>query len=132
MTVYSITVNGKTYEVAVEKKSSAPAAKVSTPMAQAAPAAPPVSAPAVPAAPAPSVAGGAGDKITAPMPGKIINVKVAVGDSVKKGQELIIMEAMKMNNPVLAVNDGVVKEIYVKTGDPVQTGAALIFVGRKH
>ena len=118
MTVYSITVNGKTYEVAVEKKSSAPAAKVSTP----------VSAPAVPAAPAPSVAGGAGDKITAPMPGKIINVKVAVGDSVKKGQELIIMEAMKMNNPVLAVNDGVVKEIYVKTGDPVQTGAALISV----
>ncbi|MDR3591179.1 MAG: hypothetical protein P4N41_16120 [Negativicutes bacterium] len=66
--------------------------------------------------------------ISAPMPGKIISVKVSVGDSVTKGQELIIVEAMKMHNPVLATGDGVVREIYIKAGDPIQTGTALLLV----
>ena len=130
MTTYTIVVNGKTYEVEVEKKGSSPVPKVSTSAPAVTPAAPspapvPQAAPVSPTA----AAGGAGNKLTAPMPGKVINVKVSVGESVKKGQELIIMEAMKMHNPVLAANDGVVKEIYVKPGDPVQTGAALISIG---
>lgn len=128
MTAYTIVVNGKTYEVEVEKKGSAPAAKPSKVM----PAAPETAAAVQPqpAVSAPAAgAGGTGKTIAAPMPGKIIKVNVSVGDKVKKGQELIVMEAMKMNNPVLAANDGVVKEIYVKAGDPVQTGAALISVG---
>lgn len=132
MTTYTIVVNGKTYEVEVEKKGSTPAARVSAPVSQAAPAPTAVAPTPAPQAPAPQaapVSGGAGNKISAPMPGKIISVKVSVGDSVKKGQELIVMEAMKMHNPVLAANDGVVKEIYVKAGDPVQTGAPLISVG---
>jgi biotin carboxyl carrier protein len=67
-------------------------------------------------------------KVNAPMPGKIIVVKVTVGDSVKKGQELLIMEALKMKNAIRTPNDGVVKEIYVKAGDPVKTGTPLVSV----
>lgn len=125
MANYTITVNGKTYDVTVEKKASA--------------AAPPAVAPAVPApvaaapAPAPAPAApptDAGDRaIIAPMPGKVIAVKVNVGDRVTKGQELLIVEAMKMHNPVLAANDGVVQKIFVKAGDPIQTGMPLIAVG---
>ena len=63
------------------------------------------------------------------MPGKVITVNVSVGDSVKKGHELLVVEAMKMHNPVLAATDGVVQEIFVKAGDPIQTGMPLILVG---
>ncbi len=130
MATYTITVNGKSYDVTVEKKggTAAPAVKAA-PAAAAAPAPAPAAA-AAPAAPKPAApaAGGAGT-INAPMPGKVIKVMVSVGDSVKKGQELIIVEAMKMHNPVLAGSDGVVKEIFVKAGDPIQTGNALISVG---
>ncbi|MDR3587164.1 MAG: acetyl-CoA carboxylase biotin carboxyl carrier protein subunit [Desulfosporosinus sp.] len=126
MATYSITVNGKSYDVIVEKKGggAAPAAKA-TPTPVAAPAPAPVAAPAAPKA-AP-VGGGAGI-ISAPMPGKIISVRVNVGDSVKQGQELIIVEAMKMHNPVLAAGAGVVREIFVKPGDPIQTGTQLISI----
>lgn len=125
---YSITVNGKTYEVAVEEKGGSAAPKVAhTPTSVPAPA--PVAAAPAPKAAATPAAGGAGTKIAAPMPGKIIAVKVSVGDSVKNGQELIIMEAMKMHNPVLASADGVVKEILVKAGDPVQAGTVLAVIG---
>jgi biotin carboxyl carrier protein len=73
--------------------------------------------------------GGGGATINAPMPGKVIAVKVKVGDSVKNGQELIIVEAMKMHNPVLTATDGVVQELFVKPGDPIQTGTPLISIG---
>ncbi|MDR3562835.1 MAG: acetyl-CoA carboxylase biotin carboxyl carrier protein subunit [Negativicutes bacterium] len=134
MASYTITVNGKSYDVIVEKKSgaaapAAAAAPVAAPAPAAAPAAPaPKAAAPAPAPKAAPAAGGAGT-ISAPMPGKIIAVKVAVGDSVKKGQEVIVVEAMKMHNPVLAAGDGVVKEIYVKPGDPIQTGTPLILIG---
>jgi biotin carboxyl carrier protein len=128
---YSITVNGKTYEVAVEEKGGSIAPKAATH----APAAPAPAA-AKPAAPAPAPAakpaapsGGPGVKVVAPMPGKIIAVKVAVGDSVKNGQEILVMEAMKMHNPVLAGSDGVIKELLVKAGDPVQAGTVLAVIG---
>ena len=128
---YSITVNGKTYEVAVEEKGGSAALKVAAHASSSAPVVPVVPVAAVPAPKSvatPSV-GGAGAKIAAPMPGKIIAVKISVGDSVKSGQELIIMEAMKMHNPVLASADGVVKEILVKAGDPVQAGTVLAVIG---
>ena len=128
MASYTITVNGKTYDVMVEKKSgSAPSAvQATSAVAASAPVAAPSATPVPQAAPAVS---GAGNKITAPMPGKVITVKVNVGDSVKKGQELLVVEAMKMHNPVLAASDGVVQEIYVKAGDPIQTGTPLVSVG---
>ncbi len=130
---YSITVNGKTYEVAVEEKGGSAAPKAAhAPVAAPAPAAVKPAAPAPAPAPAAKPAapsGGPGAKVVAPMPGKIIAVKVAVGDSVKNGQELIVMEAMKMHNPVLAGSDGVVKEILVKAGDPVQAGSVLAVIG---
>jgi biotin carboxyl carrier protein len=129
---YSITVNGKTYEVAVEEKGGAAAPKAAAAHTSA-PA--PVAAPRPAAAPAPAPkaaapsAGGPGTKVAAPMPGKIIALKVSVGDSVKNGQELLVMEAMKMHNPVLANADGAVKEILVKAGDPVQAGTVLVVIG---
>jgi len=125
---YSITVNGKTYEVAVEEKSGSATLKVAAHAPSSAPVAPVAAVPAPKSVATPSV-GGAGAKIAAPMPGKIIAVKISVGDSVKNGQELIIMEAMKMHNPVLASADGVVKEILVKAGDPVQAGTVLAVIG---
>lgn len=130
MANYTISVNGKSYDVTVEKKggSAAPAATAPTP-AVVAPAPAAVAAAPAPAAKAPKTAGGAGATVSAPMPGKVIAVKVKEGDSVKKGQELIMVEAMKMHNPVLAPSDGVVLEIFVKAGDPIQTGTPLVTVG---
>ncbi|HEY3424580.1 MAG TPA: biotin/lipoyl-containing protein [Negativicutes bacterium] len=114
MSMYTITINGKAYDVSVEKKDGAPTVKAAAPA--------PVAAPA-------SNAGAVGTKISAPMPGNIIDVKVEVGDNVKKGQELIILEAMKMRNPMLAVTDGVIQAIYVKPGDAIQTGTILLVIG---
>jgi glutaconyl-CoA decarboxylase len=132
MANYTISVNGKTYDVTVEKKgcgAALAAAPVAATMAAPAPTQAPAPAP-VQAAPAsaPAKATGGAGTISAPMPGKVIQVKVKQGDSVKKGQELIVVEAMKMHNPVLAANDGVVQEIFVKAGDPIQTGTPLITV----
>lgn len=125
---YSISVNGKTYDVAVEEVggTAAPAPKAAPRAAAPAPAV--TAAPAPKAAPAPS-AGGPGTKVTSPMPGKIISLTVSVGAAVKNGQELLIMEAMKMHNPVLANADGTVKEILVKAGDAVQAGSPLVVIG---
>ena len=119
---YNITVNGKAYDVAVEEvdAGSAPAA---APVA-AAPAAP---AAAVPAAPAAPVADGT--KVTAPMPGTILDIKVAVGDTVKSGQAICVLEAMKMENDVNAPCDGKVLSINTTKGSSVDTGAVLAVIG---
>jgi biotin carboxyl carrier protein len=135
MTNYEIAVNGKSYEVTVQKRRVVSAAAVSV-LKTAAPAAVPV-APAISAAPAPvvaapkaaSAAGSAGAIVLAPMPGKVIAVKVNIGDSVKKGQELLIMEAMKMHNPILAAREGIIHELLVKVNDSVQSGQKLLSVG---
>ncbi len=66
--------------------------------------------------------------INAPMPGKIISVKVKVGDTVKADQELVMMESLKMQNPIRTRNEGVVKEMFVKDGDKVQTGNPLLSI----
>ena len=79
-----------------------------------------------PAAPAP-VAGG--EKINAPMPGNILEVKVATGASVKKGDVLIILEAMKMENEIMAPCDGTVKQVLVNKGATVNSGDPLVVIG---
>ena len=117
---YRITVNGKTYDVTVEETgASAPAAPVAAPAAPAAKAAP-AAAPAAPAAPA------GAEKVTSPMPGTVLAVKVAVGQSVKKGETVVLLEAMKMENEIPAPRDGVVASISVNKGSSVQAGDLLI------
>lgn len=114
---YRITVNGKAYDVAVEEVG-----------AGAAPAAAPVAAPAAPvAAPAPAAAPAAAGSVTvnAPMPGKILSIKANVGAAVKKGEVILILEAMKMENEVVAPEDGTVASINVAAGDSVEAGDTL-------
>ena len=129
MKSYRITVNGTTYDVTVEETgavASAPIAPVA-PVATAAPA--PAAAPAPTAAPAPAAApaGAAGaEKVTSPMPGTILGVKVSVGQSVKKGETLVVLEAMKMENDIPAPRDGVVASVDVAKGASVQAGDLLV------
>ena len=120
---YRITVNGTSYDVSVEELSGG-AAPVAAPVAAA-----PVAAPAPAAAPAAPAAGGAGSvKVSSPMPGKILAVKANVGDSVKKGQVILILEAMKMENNINANKDGKVAEIKVNKGDSVLEGTDLVII----
>ena len=123
---YVATLNGKKYEVEIERvdeyrpldrgaQASAPA-----PILAVAPA--PKAAPAPAAAPA----GAAGAvAVTAPMPGKILGVKASAGQAVKRGQVLLILEAMKMENEIVAPQDGTVATINVAVGDSVEPGATL-------
>ena len=119
MKTYTITVNGNVYNVTVEEgvTSGAPAA---------APVAAPVAAPkaATPAA-APKSAGAGAVKINAPMPGKIVAVKANPGDAVKKGQVILVLEAMKMENDVVAPQDGTVASIDTAVGNAVEAGETL-------
>ena len=143
---YVATINGKKYEVEVEKLEAyksldrngvaAPAAPVlpaSAPVQRPAAPAPvaaapaPAPAPAPSAAPAPAAAAPAGaTTVEAPMPGKILNIKVSEGQAVKFGEVVVIMEAMKMETEIVAPADGTVSKILVKAGDSVDTGAALV------
>ena len=116
-----VTVNGVAYNVTVEEGTGA--AVASAPVAAAPPAAPaPAAAPAAPAAPA----GAAGSvTVTAPMPGNILDVKVKAGDSVKAGDTLLILEAMKMENEISAPQDGTIASVNVRKGDVVNSGDLL-------
>ena len=118
MKYYNITVNGVAYSVSVEE-TAAGAAPVAAPAA-------PTAAPA-PAA-APKAAAGAAGAVTvkAPMPGNILDVKVAAGASVKAGDVLVILEAMKMENEIVAPQDGTVASINVNKGDTVNSGDVLV------
>lgn len=123
MKKYNITVNGVTYEVLVEE-ADATGAVMPAPAAPApAPAAAP--APEKKAAPAPSGATGA-VKVTSPMPGTILKVDVTVGQAVKKGDNLCILEAMKMENAIPAPQDGTVASVNVVKGASVNAGDLLI------
>ncbi len=122
MKTYNITVNGVTYTVNVEEVvgGAAPAA---------APAAAPVAAPAAAPAPkaAPKASGAAGAvSVKAPMPGNIMKVNTKVGASVKKGDVLMVLEAMKMENDICAPADGVVASVEVAQGATVETDAVLV------
>jgi len=117
---YTITVNGNVYEVVVEEDAS-----MSDPVAAKAPAAP--KAPVAPKAAAPAApAGGAGSiKIEAGAAGKVFKLEKKVGDAVKKGDAVVIIEAMKMEIPVVAPQDGTVASVDVAVGDAVEAGAVL-------
>ncbi|MBQ3347768.1 MAG: biotin/lipoyl-binding protein [Synergistaceae bacterium] len=127
---YRVVVDGTAYTVEVESLGAGAAmpAPVAAPAAAPAPAAPaaPAPAPAAPAAPAP-VAEGA-NTVTAPMPGKILSLKVNVGDTVNNGDLVLLLEAMKMENEVFATASGKVTEIRVKGGDSVNTGDVLMVI----
>ena len=119
----SVTVNGTPYNVELEE--SAAATPVSAPV-QAAPAPAPVQQAAP--APAPAPAAGAGKAVTSPLPGVIIAVKVNVGDTVKAGQEVAVLEAMKMENSIEADCAGTVTAIHVAKGDSVLEGASIVTI----
>ena len=124
MRKFNVTVNGVVYEVEVEEVSGAVSAPAAAPVAAAAPAA----APAPKAAPA--AAGKAGSvAIKAPMPGTILKINVKVGDSVKKGDVVCVLEAMKMENDICAPEDGVVASVEVAQGASVATDAVVVTLG---
>lgn len=123
-----VTVNGTPYQVDIENNT--------VPVQTVQPAMPIQQAPAhaAPAAPAQAAAqtakpSGAGKQVTSPLPGVIISVKVNVGDAVKAGQVVAVLEAMKMENDILAENDGTVTAVNVAKGDSVLEGAAIITIG---
>lgn len=112
---YTITVNGVAYDVTVEEGTGSAAA----PVAKAAPK-------AAPKAAAPAAAAGAGSvKVTASVPGKVFKVEASVGQSVKAGDPIVILEAMKMEIPVVAPQDGTVASIDVAPGTAVENGDVL-------
>ncbi len=116
---YTITVNGNVYDVTVEENGS-----VATPAAAPRRAAAPVAAPAPAAAPAATGAAGS-IKIEAGAAGKVFKLEKNVGDKVAKGDAVLILEAMKMEIPVVAPEDGTVASINVAVGDTVESGALL-------
>ena len=129
---YEIALNGKKYEVIVEVaepmlmkdfQTYAPAAPVA-----AAPVAAPAAAPTAAPAAAPAVTG-AGEAVTAPMPGNILKVNVSVGQAVKEGDVLCILEAMKMENEIMAPKNGTVTQVLASKGSTVDTGAPLVVIG---
>ena len=130
---YKVTLNGRTYEVEVEAGKAMCVAEYEAYAPAAAPvAAPVVAAPAVAAAPAAPVAGGVtvsgGETVAAPMPGNILKVAVSAGQSVKEGDLLVVLEAMKMENEIFAPKNGTVAQVLVSKGSTVDTGAPLVFI----
>lgn len=125
-----VEVNGTPYRVEYEKpitkqakktiKSVTPVARPAAAAPTAAPAAKPVAAPA---------AGGAGATVTSPLPGIILDIAVKEGDVVKKGQKVVVLEAMKMENVIESTADGTVTSIKVNKGDSVLEGAPLVIIG---
>ena len=130
--VYKITLKGRTYEVEVEAGKamllneyeaivpSAPAAAPAPAAAEAAPAAAPAAA---------AVVTGAGEPVNAPMPGTILKVNVVQGQAVKEGDVLCVLEAMKMENEIMAPKSGTITQVVVSKGSKVDTGAALVVIG---
>ena len=114
MRKFLVNVNGTSYEVEVEEiKGGAPALNSPKPAAPA-------------PAPVPENRGGAAETISAPMPGTIVGVNVKVGDNFKRGQVLLVLEAMKMENEILAPRDGRILNITVQKGSTVNSGDVLI------
>ena len=114
MKKYRVTVNGTVYEIELEELTGA------------APSAP--AAPAAPAAPSVSAAPAGGEQVTSPMPGTILAVNVAAGDTVKRGQVLMILEAMKMENEIMCPCDGKVVSVNTSKGTAVESGTLLCVI----
>ena len=115
-----ITVNGVAYDVQVEEVGEGAAA---------APAAAPAAPAPAPKAVAPAPAATGGEPVNSPMPGTVLDVKVKVGDSVKSGDTLIVLEAMKMENAIVAPKDAKVVAVHVTKGQTVESGGALVSLG---
>ena len=114
MKKYRVTVNGTVYEIELEELTGAAPA--------------PATAPAAPApAPAPSAPAG-GEQVTSPMPGTILAVNVAAGDTVKRGQVLMILEAMKMENEIMCPCDGKIVSVNTSKGATVESGTLLCVI----
>lgn len=113
---YRITVNGVAYDVAVEEMDEGAATSAPAPAAAPKPAAPKA---------APAAAGAGAVKINSPMPGNILSVKASAGQAVKKGDVLMILEAMKMENEICAPQDGTIASVQVAAGDSVESGDVL-------
>ena len=129
---YKVTLNGRTYEVEVEagKAMLLDEYEAIAPSAPAAPAAPvAAAAPAPAAAPAAPAVTGAGEAVNAPMPGTILKVNVTQGQAVKEGDVLCVLEAMKMENEIMAPKAGTVAQVLVSKGSNVDTGAPLVVIG---
>lgn len=131
---YKVTLNNRTYEVEVEEgkamlideyEAYAPAAPA--PVAAAPVAAAPAAAPAAPAAPA-GAALAAGEVVKSPMPGNILKINVSQGQKVNEGDVLIVLEAMKMENEIVATKSGTVTQIVTAKGAVVETGAPLVVI----
>ena len=127
---YEISLGGRTYEVEVELaepmnmadfQSYAPA--MPAPVAEAAPMAAPAATPTA------AVVTGSGETVDAPMPGNILKVTVTNGQAVKEGDVLVILEAMKMENEIMAPKSGTVTQVLVTKGSTVDTGAPLVVIG---
>lgn len=131
MKKFNITVSGKTYEVEVEEVGARQAEYTNTPVQQApkkqAVAETPKAQPAPKAAP--KSQSGDGQLIAAPMPGTILDIKVSEGQTVKSGQILLILEAMKMENEIVAPKDGVISKIHTTKATTVNSGDPLITIG---
>jgi len=122
MKSYTITVNGNVYQVTVEENTQQAVPQA----AHAAAPAPAAPAPAAAPAPKPAEASASGSvKVEAPMMGKILDIKVSVGQALKRGDTLFILEAMKMENEIVAPADGTVVSINVNKGDTIESGTVL-------
>lgn len=123
---FSVTVNGNVYEVEVEELGAGVSAPVAAaPVAAPTPAAAPKAAPVAPKAAAPAGSAGA-VTVSAPMPGNILKMNVAVGQAVKKGDVICVLEAMKMENDIPAPQDGTVASVNVQKGASVNSGDVLV------
>lgn len=121
---YYVTLNNKNYEVEVEETEAVITAVTDVVAAPA-----PVAAAPAAAAPAAPAVSGDGTPVKAPMPGTVLSVSAAAGQQVKSGQVIMILEAMKMENEIIAPCDGTVKQILVQKGSTVETDSVLAFIG---
>ncbi len=127
MSKYRITLDGKVYEMEIERVDgqAEEVRKAPVPAQETRP------APAPETRPAPSADAGQSPAVRSPMPGTVLRMNLAKGDRVKKGQPVLVLEAMKMENEIVAHGDGVLCEVYVSAGDTVQGGAPLFEIGKE-
>ena len=128
---YKVTLNNRVYEVEVEQGQAMliDEYELSAPAAPAAPVVPVAAAPAaVTAAPAAPVSVAAGEPVKSPMPGNILRIEVSQGQQVNEGDVLMVLEAMKMENEIVATKSGTIAQIAVSKGAVVETGAVLAVI----